>query len=52
MKDNSSPISETERLWMSQETEMLKDKMFISGRDMVEETRDGELSIMTDRLRK
>jgi hypothetical protein len=52
MKDNSSPTSKTERYSMFQETEILKDKTFISGRDTEEPIRDGELSILIKPLRK
>jgi hypothetical protein len=37
---------------MSQETKTVKDKMFMHGRDTVEETRDGELSIMANKPEK
>jgi hypothetical protein len=52
MKDNTSPISQTERSSISQETKTEKDKMFISGRDMVVQIRDGELSILINQPRK
>jgi hypothetical protein len=52
MKDNTSPISQTERSSISQETKIEKDKMFISGRDMVVQIRDGELSILINQPRK
>jgi hypothetical protein len=37
---------------MSQETKILKDKTFMLGRDMVEETRDGESSMLIELQRK
>jgi hypothetical protein len=52
MKDNSSQISKTKRYLMFLETEILKDKMFTSGRDMEVQTRDGELSMKLKKLRK
>jgi hypothetical protein len=47
MKEDSSPTSKIRRYSMSQETEMLKVKTFIFGRDMVVLTRDGRLSMLT-----
>jgi hypothetical protein len=52
MKDNSSPIFQTERYSMFQETEILKDKTSISGRDTEEPIRDGESSMKIKKLRK
>jgi hypothetical protein len=52
MKDNSLPTSKITRYSMSLETKIEKDKTFIFGRDMVVETRDGVLSILTKLLRK
>jgi len=52
MKDNSSPTSRTTRYSMSQETEILKCKMFMLGRDMEVQTRDGESSMLTNKRDK
>jgi hypothetical protein len=52
MKDNSSTTSKIRRYSMSLETKTEKDKTFMPGRDMVELTRDGELSILTKLERK
>jgi hypothetical protein len=47
MKDNSSPISKTERYLISRETKIKKAIALLSGRDMEEETKDGRLPIPT-----
>jgi hypothetical protein len=52
MKDNTSLTAETRRLSMFQETKIEKAKELLSGRDMVDQTRDGLLSILTSKPRK
>jgi len=47
MKVNTSSIGTIQRLLMSQEERILKDKQFGSGASTVEPTRDGRLSILT-----
>jgi hypothetical protein len=47
MKEDSSLILTTTRFSMFLQTEIPKDKKFMSGRDTVEQTRDGELSMLT-----
>jgi len=47
MKVNTSSTGILERLLMSLEEKMLKDKQFGSGASMEEPTRDGRLSILT-----
>ena len=39
-------ISITVRSWMFMVVEMLKDKMLLSGRDTMEQTKDGQLSML------
>jgi hypothetical protein len=51
MKDNTSSISTTRRQSMSIKERMLKDKRLLSGRDTMDSTKDGELSILTRRVR-
>jgi hypothetical protein len=51
-EENTSSISTTRRLLMSIKERMLKDKRLSSGRDIMEPTRDGELSILTNQRKK
>jgi len=51
MKENTSSTGRTERLLMSQEERILKDKQFGHGRSMVEPTRDGKFFILTKHQR-
>jgi len=48
MKENTSSTGRLERHLMSQEERMLKDKLFGSGANMVELTRDGRSSTRTN----
>jgi hypothetical protein len=50
-KDNTSSTSKTRRQLMSSRIRMLKDKRLLSGRDTMDSTKDGELSILTRRVR-
>ena len=45
--NHTSSTGRTRRFLMFQDQRMLKDKQLSSGRDTVEQTRDGELSILT-----
>jgi len=47
MRENSSSTGRLEKLLMSQEERMLKDKQFGSGVSTVKPTRDGRLFILT-----
>jgi hypothetical protein len=47
MMVHSSPIGKTRRYLMFQVERMLKDKLLLSTRNMVQPTRDGRLSILT-----
>jgi hypothetical protein len=49
---NISSISRTKRLLMSIKTRMLKDKRLLSGRNIMDSTRDGELFTLTNQPRK
>jgi hypothetical protein len=51
MKEDSSRIFKTERSLMFMETEMKKEEMSLSGRDMEVPTRDGESSMLTKQER-
>jgi hypothetical protein len=51
-EENTSSISRTRRHLMSIKERMLKDKRLSSGRSIMDSTRDGELSMLTNQPRR
>jgi hypothetical protein len=50
-RENTSSTSKTRRQLMSIKERILKDKRLSSGRDIMDGTKDGELSILTNQRR-
>jgi hypothetical protein len=51
-EENTSSMSTTRRLLMFIRTRILKDKRSLSGKDIMAGTKDGELSMLTNKVKK